>query len=444
MRKHLPRRSRCPRIPLRTWGKGGTALATSRRMGMSPQGTPTRTHLPRMPGPKNQVIPWPPRGRQWTKSLKCMKRPSGSPRGAVGGRMGGSGGSPGAGARVAFHPGKQQRQPGDPPQCQRGRPGFQAVSTAVQDFRHPPDLFYYPHYEVPLAAVLEAYAEGPEDLKSQEMDLEEPEGYPPGLGAREDEDEDEEAEPSQSSCSFPGLGEDRPQASIAEDARRASVPTPPARREDDQPREPAENVPVPDQQSQEFANSENLANPLEEKVKEESISSKKKEKRKHVDHVESSVFIAPGTVRSSDDLEEDISDHRVISRTSHSDSSIYIRRHTNRSLESDQVSYVQLRNAADLDDRRNRTLTRYNTQKLTELILQFYGISADMKRGCRHARMPMKANNSGEAGLQEGRGPQSDSLAQLVQQPDVMYFLLFLWLLVYCLLLFPQLDVNRL
>lgn len=82
-------------------------------------------------------------------------------------------------------------------------------------------------------------------------------------------------------------------------------------------------------------------------------------------------------------------------------------------MESDQVSYVQLRNAADLDDRRNRTLTR-------------------------------KANNSGEAGLQEGHGPQSDSLAQLVQQPDVMYFLLFLWLLVYCLLLFPQLDVNRL
>ena len=33
---------------------------------------------------------------------------------------------------------------------------------------------------------------------------------------------------------------------------------------------------------------------------------------------------------------------------------------------------------------------------------------------------------------------------QLVQQPDVMYFILFLWLLVYCLLLFPQLDVNRL
>lgn len=33
---------------------------------------------------------------------------------------------------------------------------------------------------------------------------------------------------------------------------------------------------------------------------------------------------------------------------------------------------------------------RYDTQKLTELILQFYGIRADMKRECKHARMSMK------------------------------------------------------
>lgn len=46
----------------------------------------------------------------------------------------------------------------------------------------------------------------------------------------------------------------------------------------------------------------------------ETISSKKKEKRKHVDHVESSIFIAPGSVRSSEDLEEDPGDHKVLSR----------------------------------------------------------------------------------------------------------------------------------
>lgn len=33
---------------------------------------------------------------------------------------------------------------------------------------------------------------------------------------------------------------------------------------------------------------------------------------------------------------------------------------------------------------------RYNSQKLTELILQFYGIRADMKREYKHARLSMK------------------------------------------------------
>ncbi|XP_069345512.1 calmin isoform X2 [Eulemur rufifrons] len=280
----------------------------------------------------------------------------------------------------------------------------------------PHELFYYPHYEVPLAAVLEAYAEGSEDLKNEEMDLEDPEGYLHDLDSRE-----EEAEGSHSGHSSPVPGEGLPGASNqgphlnrdGKGATPASEPAAPAPHEDHQQREATERDPVDSSQSHEPPNSENIANPVEEKVKEKSISSKKKEKRKHVDHVESSLFIAPGTVRPSDDLEEDTSDHRIPSRTSHSDSSIYIRRHTNRSLESDHCSYVQLRNTADLDDRRNRILTR-------------------------------KANNSGEATVPESQSPQSDSLTQLVQQPDMMYFILFLWLLVYCLLLFPQLDVNRL
>ncbi|XP_047592955.1 calmin isoform X3 [Lutra lutra] len=309
----------------------------------------------------------------------------------------------------------------------------------------PHELFYYPHYEVPLAAVLEAYAEGAEDLKNEDLDLEEPAGYLCDVGARDEAEEAEEVEVSQSSCSFSGLGEDVPEASVpavpcpvggVENARLASEPADLSPPDDHQQGEAEDSSHVENQQksehlnlqtlessleglevqetkSQEFGNPGNLANSLEEKVMGESISSKKKEKRKHVDHVESSIFIAPGSVRSSEDLEEDTGDHKVLSRTSHSDSSIYIRRHTNRSLESDHVSYVQLRNAADLDDRRNRTLTR-------------------------------KANNSGEATLLESQSPQSDSLTQFVQQPDMMYFILFLWLLVYCLLLFPQLDVNRL
>ncbi|XP_039740074.1 calmin isoform X2 [Pteropus medius] len=349
--------------------------------------------------------------------------------------------------------------PSSPPSSSVSLETLRSHSEEGLDFRPSPplskisviphDLFYYPHYEVPLAAVLEAYAEGSEDLKNEELDFEEPEGYLCDRGPGEGE---EEAEASQSSCSFSGPSKNLPQATVhelyvdegAEGAQPASEPAAPATQEDPQQREAEDSVPGESHQSQESPRSENLANPLEEKVMEESISSKKKEKRKHVDHVESSVFVTPGTVRSSDDLEDDTGDYRVLSRTSHSDSSIYIRRHSNRSLETDHFSYVQTRNAADLDDRRNRMLTRYNTQKLTELILQFYGIRADMKREGKHARMSMKATHSGEAILREGGGLHSDSLTQFVQQPDMMYFILFLWLLVYCLLLFPQLDINRL
>ncbi|KAK2504668.1 hypothetical protein MC885_018885, partial [Smutsia gigantea] len=318
----------------------------------------------------------------------------------------------------------------------------------------PHDLFYYPHYEVPLAAVLEAYAEGAEGLKNEDIDLEEAEGCLQDLGPREEEAE--EAKASQSSCSDSELGHHLAQTHSqapcpdlgAQGASPASEPTPPAPRGDHQQRGAEERDP-------ESANLEHFTNPLEETVMEESVSSKKKEKRKHVEHVESSTFVAPRTVHSSDDLAIDTCDHIALCRTSHSDSSIYIRRHINRSLESDHISSVQLRNAADLDDRRNGTLTRYNAQKLTKLILQFYGIRGDMKRECKHARMSMKiflavgelddlANNSGEAVLRENQSPQGDSLTQFVQQPDMMYFILFLWLLVYCLLLFPQLDINRL
>ncbi|XP_046296490.1 calmin isoform X4 [Marmota monax] len=354
-------------------------------------------------------------------------------------------------------PGVVEELPSNPPSGSVSLETLRSHSEEGLDFKPSPplskisviphDLFYYPHYEVPLAAVLEAYAEGMEDLKSEDVDLEEPEGYPHELDPR-----NREAASAQSGCSLSTLVGVLPSASThasyvngnAAGAMPAAEPSPLSPNKDHQPRETKESGPEESHQSQESPRSENIANPLEVKVQEGPTSSKKKEKRKHMDPDEGSLFIAPGTVRSSEDLEEDAGDHKVPSRTSHSDSSIYIRRHTNRSLESDHFSYVQLRNAADLDDRRNRMLTRYNTQKLTELILQFYGIRADMKRECKHAGMSMKAKNSGEAMSLGSQSPQSDSLTQFVQQPDVMYFILFLWLLVYCLLLFPQLDVNRL
>lgn len=51
----------------------------------------------------------------------------------------------------------------------------------------------------------------------------------------------------------------------------------------------------------------------------------------------------------------------------------------------------------------------------------------------------------GKARLREIQSSQSDfHWTQLVQQPDVMYFIPSSYSGLYCLLLFPQLDVNRL
>ncbi|KAG8514319.1 Calmin [Galemys pyrenaicus] len=396
------------------------------------------------PGPEALGSPWAPEEAPAGKKAKvCEKAKHKSPWH----RRGEEHGEAGAPQRL------EGELPSNPPSSSVSLETLGSPSEERLDFKPSPplsrlsviphDLFYYPHHEVPLSAVLEAYAEGLEDLKSEDTDLEEPEAYLRGLGGAE------EAEAAQSG-SFLGPGTDHPRDSDqapcpdrgAEGAQPASEPAPPAPQEALQRREAEESAPAESHQFQEPPNSENLASPLEENVTEKSVSSKKKEKRKHVDHVESSVLLAPGAVRSSDDLEEDNGDHRVLSRTSHSDSSIYIRRHSNRSLESDHLNHIQLRNAAGMDDRGNGMLARYNTQKLTELILQFYGIRADMKREHKHARM--KASQAGEAGQRASPSPHSDSLTQFVQQPDMMYFILFLWLLVYCLLLFPQLDVSRL
>ncbi|XP_037359864.1 calmin isoform X2 [Talpa occidentalis] len=410
-------------------GKRKSKSAHKKQDSEEPQDKSVQDDPDQDPGPEALGSPWAPEEAPGAKKAKvCEKAKHKSPWH----RRGEEHGAAGAPKRL------EGELPFNSPSSDISLDTLGSPSEECLDFRPSPplsrvsviphDLFYYPHYEVPLSAVLEAYAEGVEDLKNEEMDLEEPEGYLHGLGAEDAEEareaeeaEETEAEAAQSTVSFLGPGKDLPQDSdqaphldwSAEGAQPASEPGPPPPQETQQQREVEEGAPAESNQFQEPTNSENLANPLEENVMEKSMSSKKKEKRKHMDHVESSVFIAPGAVRSSDDLEEDTGDHKVPSRTSHSDSSIYIRRHSNRSLESDHFSHIHLRNAAGVDDRGNGMLTR-------------------------------KAKHAGEARLQASPGPQSDSLTQFVQQPDMMYFILFLWLLVYCLLLFPQLDVSRL
>ena len=152
--------------------------------------------------------------------------------------------------------------PSDPPSGSLSLETLHSRSQEGLDFKPSPplskvsviphDLFYYPHYEVPLAAVLEAYAEGSEDLKHRDLDLEEPEDYLHDLGAGAEAEEAEEAEGSWNSCSFSGPDEEGPEPSIpapstdrgAEGTRSASEPAPPAPPEGHQPAEAEESGPV--------------------------------------------------------------------------------------------------------------------------------------------------------------------------------------------------------
>lgn len=97
------------------------------------------------------------------------------------------------------------------------RPSPPASKTCVV----PHDLFYYPHYEVPLATVLETYTEGTEDLRDEEPagDLCEPGPREPASGG---------PEASRSSCSFSGPGRALPGAAAPEDhqQREAAGSTP--------------------------------------------------------------------------------------------------------------------------------------------------------------------------------------------------------------------------
>uniref|UniRef100_UPI002952ADEE calmin-like n=1 Tax=Panthera onca TaxID=9690 RepID=UPI002952ADEE len=152
--------------------------------------------------------------------------------------------------------------PSDPPSGSLSLETLHSRSQEGLDFKPSPplskvsviphDLFYYPHYEVPLAAVLEAYAEGSEDPKHQDLDPEEPEDYLYDLGAGAEAEEAKEAEVSWNSCSSSGPGEEGPEASIpapstdggAEGTRPASEPAPPAPPEGHQPGEAEEGGPV--------------------------------------------------------------------------------------------------------------------------------------------------------------------------------------------------------
>ncbi|XP_074069111.1 calmin isoform X3 [Macrotis lagotis] len=273
----------------------------------------------------------------------------------------------------------------------------------------PHDLFYYPHYDVPLSDVLEAYVEASHGSQNEEIVLEKSTENAQELDTKgKDPEKDFKDNRSHSLTEVHTKVQQVDHPGHPAEIQSSSETVEAKVHMELKGKDPPNRGSV---ESQDFQNVGKLDASLE-KLPEEASNIKKNEEWNHGDQAESSLLAAAKAADFSEDLEEEIIDRKVNSRTSHSDSSLYIRRQGNRSPEMDHVSHGRLR-PANTEERRNRLLIR-------------------------------KVNSFGEATLQGHHGAHSDSLVHFAQQQDLVYFILFLWLLVYCLLLFPQLDIKKL
>ncbi|NWX81459.1 CLMN protein, partial [Nothoprocta pentlandii] len=146
----------------------------------------------------------------------------------------------------------------------------------------------------------------------------------------------------------------------------------------------------------------NLQDDLSEAVKTPEKSSKRKEKRKNVNN-DVQISKVGATTLSLDKLEE-IADCQEFTRTSYSDSNIYLRKRFSNTSEK-ETSGESEQEMTDVDEK----LTVVRKKK-------------DLEASVTPA-------------------PTLQTLS--AEQRELFYFIVFLWALVYCLLLFPQLVGNK-
>ncbi|XP_025902282.1 calmin [Nothoprocta perdicaria] len=278
----------------------------------------------------------------------------------------------------------------------------------------PHDLFYYPHYNVPISAVLDAYVEprlGDYDIGNDKSysdsatDISHEKGIPAqnykedapekGLGSKLGDSASEvntanleEAKmDTNSHMNYSYEKEDAlltgKEREIEKEEQKASTP---------------QDSPI----SQHPEDEENHQDDLSEAVKTPEKSSKRKEKRKNVIN-DVQISKVGATTLSLDKLEE-IADCQEFTRTSYSDSNIYLRKRFSKTSEK-ETSGESEQEMTDVDEK----LTVVRKKKDLE--------------------------------ASETPAPTLQTLS--AEQRELFYFIVFLWALVYCLLLFPQLVGNK-
>uniref|UniRef100_A0A8C3SP74 Calmin n=1 Tax=Chelydra serpentina TaxID=8475 RepID=A0A8C3SP74_CHESE len=281
----------------------------------------------------------------------------------------------------------------------------------------PHDLFYYPHYNVPISAVLEAFAkpssasyvsenskicgelsmnylhEGEPLVLNNEGGILEP-GLQTNLSVAEMDVEDMEEEK---------VHPDSLTKSSSKKVQAALIGKNVELKEDS-------SISTNSQDSTNPENPEVMVDQLEDTssaVLRSEISSKRKEKKKNVIQAENFQTSETETTQLPDKQKEEILDYQDFSRVSYSDSSVYLRKRMSNPTEKEHVSENKQKNT-DVDERTNLLIIRKKKD------------------------------------LEAPENAIPPSEPPCVEQPELFYFIVFLWVLVYCLLLLPHLISNKL
>ncbi|XP_068803064.1 calmin isoform X2 [Struthio camelus] len=307
------------------------------------------------------------------------------------------------------------KNPEDLDSCDEAESSAEVLPSSSKVSVIPHDLFYYPHYNVPISAVLDAYVEPClEDYDtrndksysesvtdvlhekripaqnysddSAEAGLGNKLGVPPSEMSTENLEEgkmDANRDMNSSHEKEVGLlkGKER---EIEKDGKKVTSP---------------QNSTIAQHPEAAVDHLDDLSTAVKTSEK----SSKRKEKRKNV--IKDLQISKIGASTLSLDKLEEIADCQEFTRTSYSDSSIYLRKRFPNTSE--------------------KETSGENEQKMTNVGEKL--IIIRKKKDLEASETP---------------APTQQSLS--VEQRELFYFIVFLWALVYCLLLLPQLASNRL
>ncbi|XP_042646802.1 calmin isoform X3 [Tyto alba] len=310
----------------------------------------------------------------------------------------------------------EPKNPEDLDSCDEVESSAEVLPSSSKVSVIPHDLFYYPHYNVPISAVLNAYLEpciegygtgndsaasetGTEVLHEKglpeqnyeedapEPDLENKLAVPsPGVDTENGEEETRDINNHGSSCDekeVPLLAEE---LEIEKGGRKATN-----RQDSTIPQHPEQVI---------VEHLEDLSKAIERPEK----SSKREEEGKTTIKVEDLQNSEVSTTTLSRDKLEEIADCQEFARTSDSDSNIYLRKRSPNTSEQET-----------------------------------YGVNEAMMTDTGENPLIIRKKKD----LEASDAPAPTHEVTIAEQPELLYFIIFFWVLVYCLLLLPQLLRNK-